>query len=189
MGFLETDESQTSKGELLSRSPKTFVTTTNELNQPSTYFTRVLTEITEAETKTDTENDNEKAYETERNIATQDSKRDTKTDIDSHRSATNEYGRTIESLAYQKVASKMKPVTTTLPEEFRIVQRIPSDPFVDLPMVHPHPPEFDPGDCYTREWMESKPVDKDDFLQPEVEKTEHGMKMKREIFQKIISTQ
>ncbi|KIM47246.1 hypothetical protein M413DRAFT_36065, partial [Hebeloma cylindrosporum] len=75
--------------------------------------------------------------------------------------------RTIESLAYKKVANRTRPVATTLPEEFRIVRRIPSDPLADLPVLPTSPPEFEPGDRYTRERKEAMHVNKDGFLWPE----------------------
>jgi hypothetical protein len=142
----------------------------NALNQLSTYSTQVPTEHTESETKSEADNNSEEANETERKKATQDGKRDIKTEIDS--SATNEYRREINSLAYKKATNMTKPVATTLPEEFKIVQRIPSNPFVDLPTVPSQLPEFKRGDRYTRERMDKIPVNEDDFLWPEEVKME-----------------
>ena len=51
----------------------------------------------------------------------------------------------IEAFAYKKVANRVKPVATTLPEEFRIVRKIPSDPLADLPVLPTKPPDFIPG--------------------------------------------
>ncbi|KIM37970.1 hypothetical protein M413DRAFT_51123, partial [Hebeloma cylindrosporum] len=68
---------------------------------------------------------------------------------------------------YKKVANRTRPVATTLPEEFRIVRRIPSDPLADLPILLTQPPDFEPGECYTRERMEAMPVNKDGSLWPE----------------------
>ena len=82
--------------------------------------------------------------EFERKIATQDTERDMKTIINSPR--TNETERTIESLAYKKVANKTRLIATMLPEEFRIVRRILSDPLAKLPILLTHPPDFDPGE-------------------------------------------
>ena len=70
-------------------------------------------------THTDSESSSKETNESERKIATHDSERNMKIDIDSPR--TNESERTIKSLAYKKVANKMRPIATTLPEEFRIV--------------------------------------------------------------------
>jgi hypothetical protein len=93
------------------------------------------------------ENCCKRAYETE--IVPRDSERYTTTDIDSPR--MNRSKRKIESLAYKKVANKKRLVATTLPEEFRIVRRIPSDPLEDLPILPTNPPEFEPGERYTKE--------------------------------------
>ena len=78
-----------------------------------------------------------------------------------------------EILAYKKVANKVRPVATTLPEEFRIVRRIPSDPLADLPKLPTLPPDFTPGDRYTLERKEAMPVNKDGFLWPEEVKLVH----------------
>ena len=97
-------------------------------------------------TDTDSESPNKDVNRIESKIATQDSE---KTDNDSP--GTNETERTIESLAYKKVVNKTRLIATTLPVEFRIVQRIPSDPLAKLPILLTHPPDFDPGERYTKE--------------------------------------
>jgi len=172
-GFLEIDESQPTRGDFRNSSQETCNTTSNELNHPSTYYTRTPKEdtISKTITNTDSERLSKEANESERKIATQDSERDTKTIIDSLR--TNRTKRTIESLAYKKVANKTRPIATTLPEEFRIVRRIPSDPLINLPILPTSPPEFEPGERYTRERMEAMPVNKDGFLWPEEVKLVH----------------
>lgn len=78
-----------------------------------------------------------------------------------------------ETLAYKKVANRTKPVATTLPEKFRIVRRIPSDPLAELPILPTQPPEFTPGTRYTLERKEIMPVNHDRFLWPEEEKLVH----------------
>ena len=45
-----------------------------------------------------------------------------------------------EMLAYKKVANRIKPVATTLPEKFRIVRHIPSNPLAKLPIMPTCPP-------------------------------------------------
>ena len=55
--------------------------------------------------------------------------------------------------AYKKVANHIKPVTTMLPEKFRIVRCILSNPLTNLPMLPKKPPDFVPGTQYTEEWM------------------------------------
>ena len=57
----------------------------------------------------------------------------------------------IESLAYKKVANRIKPVATTLPEEFRIVRKMPSKPLEEMPKMPINPPEFTPGKRYKME--------------------------------------
>jgi hypothetical protein len=78
-------------------------------------------------------------------------------------------------LAYKKVANRIKPVATTLPEEFRIVRRIPSDPLKDLPELPMKLPEFTPGIRYTLKRKLAYPVNKDGFLWPEEEKLVHHL--------------
>ena len=80
-----------------------------------------------------------------------------------------------EILAYKKVAHKVRPVATTLPEEFRIIRKFPSDPLANLPKLPSHPPEFVPGERYTEERMRQMPVNKDGFLWPEEEKLVHHL--------------
>jgi hypothetical protein len=81
----------------------------------------------------------------------------------------------VKVLAYKKVANRIKPVATTLPEEFRIVRKVPSDPLEDLPKLPPKPPEFSPGKRYTKERMNDMGVNKDGFLWPEEEKLVHHL--------------
>ena len=78
-----------------------------------------------------------------------------------------------EILAYKKVANKVRPIATTLPEEFRIVRKVPSDPLAELPNLPTSPPEFVPGTRYTRERKEAMPVNQNKFLWPEEEKLVH----------------
>lgn len=80
-----------------------------------------------------------------------------------------------EILAYKKVAHKVRPVATTLPEEFRIIRKFPSDPLANLPKLPSHPPEFVPGERYTEERMRQMLVNKDGFLWPEEEKLVHHL--------------
>jgi len=126
---------------------------------------------TETTTDTNSKSHSKEASKSESKIVTQDSERHMKSNIDSPR--TNGTERTIESLAYKKVANKTRPIATTLPEEFRIVRRIPSDPLVNLPILPTHPPEFEPGERYTREQIEAMPVNEDGFLWPEEVKLVH----------------
>jgi hypothetical protein len=78
-----------------------------------------------------------------------------------------------DQYVYKKVANRVKPVATTLPEDFRIVRKFPSDPLANLPELPEHPPEFTPGRRYTVERKEAMKVNEDGFLWPEEEKLVH----------------
>ena len=71
------------------------------------------------------------------------------------------------------MANRVRPVATTLPEEFRIIRRFPSDPLADLPKLPTSPPDFTPGKRYTQERKEHMKVNTDRFLWPEEEKLVH----------------
>jgi hypothetical protein len=125
---LEIDESQPTRGDFRNSSQETCIITPNELIRPSTYYTRALRGDIQTKKETDTDGESHKTQvnEAEITIATQDSKTDNETKME----RTNEIERNIETLAYKKVANKTRPIATTLPKEFRIVRRIPSDPLV-----------------------------------------------------------
>jgi len=57
----------------------------------------------------------------------------------------------VSLLAYKKMANRIKPVATTLPEDFWIIQCIPTNPLETLPEISFNPPNFSPGECYTLE--------------------------------------
>ena len=75
-----------------------------------------------------------------------------------------------EVFAYKKVANWVKPVAKTLPEEFRIVKKIPSNPPAELPKLPTAPPDFTPEEQYTEERKNLMPINPDGFLWPEEEK-------------------
>ena len=58
------------------------------------------------------------------------------------------------SARYKKLANQIWPVWTTLPEEYRIIWCVPSDPLFSLPLLPTHPPEFSPSEKFTEEWKE-----------------------------------
>jgi hypothetical protein len=66
-------------------------------------------------------------------------------------------------------------VATTLPEQFRIVRKILSDPLAELPELPRKPPEFKAGNRYSMERKEAMAVNKDRFLWPEEEKLVHHL--------------
>src|ERR1700761_615296 len=52
---------------------------------------------------------------------------------------------------YKPVAKKVTPIPGTLPEEFKIIRRFPSDPLENLPPMPEIPPPFVPGQRLTQE--------------------------------------
>lgn len=74
---------------------------------------------------------------------------------------------------YKPVANRVKPVKTTLPEEFRIIQKPHRDPLQGLPVLPTHPPEFTAGGRYTQERYEVQAERMGDFLWPEEKKLAH----------------
>jgi len=71
------------------------------------------------------------------------------------------------SLAYKKVAKKVHPVPTTLPEDFRNICHIPEDPLLSLPPLLTHPPDFISGQRLTQEHLDALELNRFDFLWPE----------------------
>ena len=75
--------------------------------------------------------------------------------------------------AYKKVAKKVKPVPASLPEDFRTIRRIPSDPLLSLPPLPTHPPTFTPGSRLSQERLDDLQLNRYDFLWPEELKLLH----------------
>jgi hypothetical protein len=71
------------------------------------------------------------------------------------------------AFVYKKVANKVRPVATTLPEKFRIVRRRHPDPLGSMTPLPAHPPEFSPSERFTAERRESLKIGADGFLWPE----------------------
>lgn len=82
------------------------------------------------------------------------------------RSLFPSFGTTL-SLAYKRVINKVKPVATTLPEDYRIQRRRPSDPLATLPPVLTDPPPFNSGSRLTQERLDALNINRHGFLQPE----------------------
>jgi hypothetical protein len=53
---------------------------------------------------------------------------------------------------YKSVAQKVRPITTSLPDRFRIHRDISSNPLATIPTLLPNPPPFSPTGRYTQEW-------------------------------------
>jgi hypothetical protein len=71
------------------------------------------------------------------------------------------------AFVYKKVANKIRPVATTLPEEFRIVRRPHPNPLGSMAPLPSHPPSFLPTKRFTAERRASLKIGEDGFLWPE----------------------
>jgi hypothetical protein len=69
--------------------------------------------------------------------------------------------------AYKRVANKVRPVATTLPEDYRVRRFRPHDPLATLPPVLTNPPAFEPGERLTQERLEALNINRFGFLWPE----------------------
>jgi hypothetical protein len=76
---------------------------------------------------------------------------------------------------YKPVANRIKPVKTTLPEEYRIVRLVHPEPLRNIPELPVHPPDFIPGHRYTMERYEALKATMKPFLWPEEEKLAHEL--------------
>jgi hypothetical protein len=76
-------------------------------------------------------------------------------------------GVSIFGSKYKKVAKRTFPVSTTTPEEFRIVRRSPPDILANMKPLPMHPPPFEPGTRYTTERSRAQNIDPSGFLLPE----------------------
>jgi hypothetical protein len=84
----------------------------------------------------------------------------------------------ISSLAYKKVANKVRPVPASLPEDFRTIRRIPVDPLLSLPPLTPNPPAFTPGTRLTQERLDALNLNRYEFLWPEeIKLLQHVLKI------------
>ena len=75
-----------------------------------------------------------------------------------------QYERLVEVFKYKRVANKVRPVETMLPEEYRIQRQKHPDPFATIPELLHTPPEFVGGKRYTRERYEANDVDPTGFI-------------------------
>lgn len=79
-------------------------------------------------------------------------------------------GPVTHTFAYKKVANRVKPVATTMPQHARIHRRFPEDPLHSLPPLGPCPPMFSPGKRLTAERLAGLGVLDNKFLWPEERK-------------------
>ena len=70
-------------------------------------------------------------------------------------------------LAYKKVTRKVQPVSASLPEDYCIIRQILVDPFLSLPTLPTHPPDFTPGIRLTQEHLTDLKLNCYNFLWPE----------------------
>ena len=68
---------------------------------------------------------------------------------------------------YKPAAQRVHPVSTTLPEEYRVIRKLPSDPLANMVPLPVVPPEPTPGQRYTQERMDIWDLNPDGFLWPE----------------------
>ncbi|KAF8816294.1 hypothetical protein BYT27DRAFT_7069283, partial [Phlegmacium glaucopus] len=73
-------------------------------------------------------------------------------------------------LTYKKVANKVRPIAASMPNDVKIICRIPEDPLKSLPEVPLYPPAFKPGCRLTAERMEQLGLFSNDFLWSEEQK-------------------
>jgi len=87
---------------------------------------------------------------------------------------------TVLVLKYKQVDKKVRPVPTTLPEEYRTVRRIPEDPLLSLPLLPTHPPDFTPSERLSQECLDELRLNRDNFLWPEELKlVQHVLKVNK----------
>ena len=68
---------------------------------------------------------------------------------------------------YKKVADRIKPIPTTLPEDFRIIRNEHPAPLRNLPALPTSPPPFTPGSRFTQERKDALDIDPIGFLTPD----------------------
>jgi len=74
------------------------------------------------------------------------------------------------TFAYKKVANRVKPVATTMPQHARIIRRFPEDPLLTLTPLTSHPPDFSSGQRLTHERMTDLGILDNTFLWPDERK-------------------
>jgi hypothetical protein len=81
----------------------------------------------------------------------------------------NEYDERYQEVKvykYKAVDKKVKPVPGTVPDSACVVQQIPEDPFLTLPLLSTDPPEFEPTTKITVERMAMLGIDANTELWP-----------------------
>ncbi len=83
---------------------------------------------------------------------------------------TNDEDIALSLTAYKRVDKKIKPVSTTFPEEARVRRQLPFDPLETLMPLSKRPPKFVPTPHITKEQLETLNINPDNFLSKEEEK-------------------
>lgn len=78
-----------------------------------------------------------------------------------------------ELYKYKKVAQRTKPISATLPEDYRIIRRPHPHPLCNLPKLPTDPPDFNPGSRFTQERFDSLNIDPTGFLSADERKLAH----------------
>ena len=65
---------------------------------------------------------------------------------------------------YKKVADRVKPIPTTLLEDYRIIRRAHPDPLKDIPVLPTHSPTFFLDSRFTQERRNTLDIDSIEFL-------------------------
>jgi hypothetical protein len=71
---------------------------------------------------------------------------------------------------YKHVDKKVKPMSSSFPEDCYIHQIIPEDPLLTLPILSPKPPEFTPTKKISAERLKILKINETGYLLPEEEK-------------------
>ncbi|KAJ3764761.1 hypothetical protein FB446DRAFT_656159, partial [Lentinula raphanica] len=64
------------------------------------------------------------------------------------------YDPVCRTLAYKRVAQKVQPIPTVMPDYAKVIRRFPEDPLASLPPLSTHPPSFEPGLRLTKERLD-----------------------------------
>ena len=86
------------------------------------------------------------------------------------------------SFAYKKVANKVRPVATTLPENFRIIRHEHPDPLGDMIPLPIRPPDFVPTGRFTAQRREQMAIGKDLLWPEEIKLAEWIVAVQNEAF-------
>ncbi|KAJ3714033.1 hypothetical protein DFJ43DRAFT_1160928 [Lentinula guzmanii] len=82
---------------------------------------------------------------------------------------------------YKPVHRRVRPIQTTLPENFCVVRSFPTNPLANLPLLNPNPPDFVPTGRYTQERKDFiNTVHDSAFIWPEEMKAIHHLMMLHE---------